>query len=208
MDDTIIKYCRANKGMAAVENNKDLVGLLLIVQLVCAQNNGAVKVDEDFQNLCTLHSALGYKQKKNVSDVKFADQIADRYGSAMFTSGKFTFGLNIYEKVLATYPTSSSYPLTFIQYLQLPIEKQTPIDNLVKERTVAKLIVKNSLNIKLREHLVTAYSTGDSNCYPITISDALSLLSTFVRSGKEASEEDDMVSYHETNVELDTADEI
>jgi hypothetical protein len=207
MDDTIIKYCRANKGMAAVEVNKDLVGLLLIVRSVCAQNNGAVKVDEDFQNLCTLHSALGYKQKKNVSDVKFADQIADRYGSAVFTSGKFTFGLNIYEKVLSTYPTSSSSPLTFIQYLQLPIEEQTPIDDLVKERTVAKLIVKNSLNIKLREHLVTAYSTGDSNCYPITISDALSLLSTFVRSGKEASEDDAVVSYHETNIELDTADE-
>jgi hypothetical protein len=212
MDDTIIKYCRANKSMANIEINKDLVGLLLVVRSVCAQNNGAVKVDEEFQNLCTLHSALGYKQKKAVSDVKFADQVADRYGSAVFTSGKFTFGVKIYEKVLETYPTSSGTPLTFIKYLQLPPEKQSPIDDLVKERTVAKLIVKNSMNNKLREHLLTAYSTGDSKCYPITISDALSLLSTFVRSGKDTTDEGDaVVSYHETTDEptvlYDTDDE-
>jgi hypothetical protein len=208
MDDTIIKYCRANTAMAAIEANKDLVGLLLVVRSVCAQNNGAVKVDEEFQNLCTLHSALGYRQKKNISDVKFADQIADRYGSAVFTSGKFAFGLRIYEKVLETYPTSSSTPLTFIQYLQLPKDEQSVIDDLVKERTVARLIVKNSLNNKLREHLVTSYSTGDSNCYPTTISDALSLLSTFVRSGKDATDEDAVVSYHETTITLDDQDDI
>jgi hypothetical protein len=209
MDDTVIKYCRANKNMAAVEANKDLVGLLLIVRSVCAQNNGAVKVDEEFQNLCTLHSALGYKQKKAVSDVKFADQVADRYGSAIFTSGKFAFGINLYEKVLKTYPNPSggSTPLTLIEYLKLTQDKQSPIDDLVKERTVAKLIVKNSLNNKLREHLVTAYSTGDNDCYPITVSDALSLLSTFVRSGKDADNDDAVVSYHETNIESDVSDD-
>jgi hypothetical protein len=78
----------------------------------------------------------------------------------------------------------------------------------VKERTVARLIVKNSLNNKLREHLVTSYSTGDSNCYPTTISDALSLLSTFVRSGKDATDDDAVVSYHETTIEFDNQDDI
>jgi hypothetical protein len=53
--DTILTYCRADKRMAVVESNKDLVGFLLILQSVYAQNNGAVKVDEEYQNLGIEH---------------------------------------------------------------------------------------------------------------------------------------------------------
>jgi hypothetical protein len=197
IEDTIMTYCRADIRMVAIESNKDLVGLLLVLRSVCAQNNGAVKVDEEYQNLTTLHSAVGYKQKKNVSDTKFADEVADRYGSSIFTSGKFTFGLKVYENVLKTYASSTSRPLTFIEYLNLSKENQAPIDALVKERTVARLIVKNSLNDRLRDHLQTSYSTTD-DCYPNTINDALSLLSTFVKSTKDSTGDEAVVSYHET----------
>ena len=196
IEDTILTYCRADTRMPAIEANKDLVGLLLVLRSVCAQNNGAVKVDEEYQNLNTLHSAVGYRQRKNISDTKFADEVADRYGSTIFTSGRFTFGLSVYEKVLKTYPTSNNVPLTFINYLQLPADDQLPIDAIVRERTVARLIVKNSLNDRLRDHLQTSYSTTE-DCYPNTISDALSLLSTFVKAKNDTSLEEAVVSYHE-----------
>jgi hypothetical protein len=204
IEDNIITYCRADSRMALVESTGDLIGLLLVLRSVCAQNNGAVKVDEEYQNLGTLHSAVAYKQKKNVSNSKYADEVADRYGSTIFTSGKFTFGVAVYEKVLKTYASSTTTPLTFIQYLQLSPDNQLPVDELVRERTVARLIIKNSLNIRLREHLMTAYSTGDTTCYPNTISDALSLLSTFAKTNKDAGPEDIVVSYHET---VDTNDD-
>jgi hypothetical protein len=47
--------------MSSVEINKDLIGFLLILQSVCAQNNGAIKVDDEYQNLSTMHSAIGVK---------------------------------------------------------------------------------------------------------------------------------------------------
>jgi hypothetical protein len=67
IEDTIITYCRADKRMALVESTGDLIGLLLILRSVCAQNNGPVKVDVEYQNLNTLHSAVGFKQQKNVN---------------------------------------------------------------------------------------------------------------------------------------------
>jgi hypothetical protein len=62
---------------------------------------------------------------------------------------------------------------------------------------VARLIGKNSLNDRLRDHLITAFSTGD-DCYPNTINDASSLLSTFIRTKKDSAAEDVVVSYHES----------
>jgi hypothetical protein len=204
VEDTIVTYCRADKRMASIETNKDLVGLLLVLRSVCVQNYGAIKVNQEYQNLSTLHLAVAYRQKKNVNDTKFADEVADRYESALFTSGRFTIcGASAHEFVLKTYPPS---PLTFIEYLQLQKEDQTPIDALVKERTVARLIVKSSLNDRLRDHLITAFSTGD-DCYPNTISDALSLLSTFVKAKKDTTAEDAVVSYHEVAHEVDIADD-
>jgi hypothetical protein len=192
--------------MALVKSTGDLIGLLLILRSVCAQNNGAVKVDEEFQNLNTLHSAVGFKQQKNISNAKFAKQVVDRYESAIFTCGKFSFGLEVYEKVFSTYPSDTGFPITIIEYLQLPKDKQSPIDDLVQQRTVARLIMKNSLNTRLEKHLVTAFSTGDNNCYPNTFSDALSLLSTFVQTGRETSTEDAVLSYHEADTENDIID--
>jgi hypothetical protein len=61
IEDTIATYCRADKRMALIESNKDLVGLLLVLRgAVCAQNHGSIKVDQEFQNLSTLHTAIGY----------------------------------------------------------------------------------------------------------------------------------------------------
>jgi hypothetical protein len=135
--------------MTSIKSDKDLVQFLLILRSVCAQNNGAMKVDEEYQNLSTLHSALAFRQKKNVSNSIFAEEVLDRYGSATFTCGKFVFGQSVYEKVLS----NCSTPLTFKEYLALSDDKQSTIDDIVSERTVAQLIVKNSSNDQLREHL-------------------------------------------------------
>jgi hypothetical protein len=78
VEDTIVTYCRADKRMASIETNKNLVGLLLVLRSVCAQNHSAIKVDQEYQNLSTLHSAVAYRQKKNVNDTKFTDEVADR----------------------------------------------------------------------------------------------------------------------------------
>jgi hypothetical protein len=207
VDDTIITYCRADKRMASIEVNKDLVGFLLILRSVCAQNHGAIKVDQEYHNLSTLHSAIAYRQKKGTNDTKFADEVGDRYDSALFTSGQFAIcGVLSYENVLKAYPSTSGSPLTFVEYLQLPKDDRVPIDTLVKERTVARLIVKNSLNDRLRDHLITAFSTGD-DCYPNTINDALSLLSTFIKTKKDSAAEDVVVSYHESTEQDDIVED-
>jgi hypothetical protein len=203
IEDTVITYCRADSRMALIEANKDLVGLLLVLRAVCAQDDGGVKVDREYHNLSTLHSVLGYQQRPADNDHKFAKAVADRYGSALFTMGKYAIcGTSVHEKVLETYPTSSGSPMSFNDYLNLSVKEQTPIDDIVKQRTVARLIVKNSLNDKLRAHLITVFATGDE-CYPNTVSDALSLLTTFAKTRKEAAAEDAMVSYHETAEEVD-----
>jgi hypothetical protein len=88
-EDTVITYCRADSRMALIESNKDLVGLLLVSRAVCAQDDGGVKVDREYHNLSTLHSVLGYQQRPTDNKHKFAKAVADCYGSALFTMGKY-----------------------------------------------------------------------------------------------------------------------
>jgi hypothetical protein len=203
IEDTVITYCRADSRMALIESEKDLVGLLLVLRSVCAQDHGGVKVDKEYHNLSTVHSVMGYQQKPSDSNHAFAKAVADRYGSAVFTMGKFAIcGTSIHEKILESYPTSNGTPLTLDQYMALPDKEQLPIDKLVKERTVARLIVKNSLNDKLQTHLLTVVVTGD-DCYPNSVNDALSILSTFAKTKKESAAEDATVSYHEATQEED-----
>jgi hypothetical protein len=88
--------------------------------------------------------------------------------------------------------------------MKLSNKDQIPIDKLVEEQTVARLIIKNSLNDKLRAHLITVIATDD-DCYPNSINDALSLISTFAKTKKELAAEDAVVSYH---VAADVPDDI
>jgi hypothetical protein len=152
VEDNIMTYCCADKRMALVESTKDLVGFFLILGSVCAQNNAAVNADQEYQNLHTLHAAVGFKQEMTVSNAKFANQVLDRYGLAIFTCGKFTFGQIVYDKVLSKLKP----PITFTEYIKLPATEQSPINNLVEQRTVARLIVKNSLDKRLNSFHVMA----------------------------------------------------
>jgi hypothetical protein len=81
----------------------------------------------------------------------------------------------MYDKVLSSYST----PMTFKEYLLLSDADQEPIDAIIKERTVARLIIKNSLNDNARAELVKTYYVNNNSCYLNTISKALSLLVTF-----------------------------
>jgi hypothetical protein len=103
----------------------------------------------------------------------------------------------MYDKVLASYST----PMTFKEYLILSDADQEPIDAIVKERTVARLIIKNSLNYNARAELVKTYSGNSNSCYPNTVSEALSLLVTFKMkptNNNNRTEDEAIVSYHET----------
>jgi hypothetical protein len=71
----VLTYCRKDNRMVLIEKDKDLVQFLLILRSVCAQNNGAMKVDVEYQNLDTLHSAIGFKQKKTISNSIFAEEV-------------------------------------------------------------------------------------------------------------------------------------
>jgi hypothetical protein len=193
VDNTVMNYCRMDKRMAMAESNKDLILFLQVLRSVCAQNHGAVKVDEEFKNLCALHSAVAYRQQKNVTDTDYADEVLDRYESAVFTCGKFIGGQHIYDKVLTNYST----PMTFKEYLLLSDAEQEPIDTIVKERTVARLIIKNSLNDDARAELLKTYSVNNNSCYPNTISEALSLLVTFKMKPVIKTEDEAVVAYHE-----------
>jgi hypothetical protein len=64
------------------------------------------------------------------------------------------------------------------------------------------------LNNRLRDHLMTSYSTTKGDCYPNTINDALSLMSTFAKQNKDASTEDAVVSYHKTATDTDHEEDI
>jgi hypothetical protein len=50
--------------MILIEKDKDLVQLLLILRLVCAQNNNAMKVDEDIKT-----STLDYNGERYLSSI-------------------------------------------------------------------------------------------------------------------------------------------
>jgi hypothetical protein len=78
VENDVLTYCRRDNRMAAIEKDKYLVQFLLVLRSVCAQNNGAVKVDEEYQYLCTLHSAVGFKQKNTISNSDFAEEVLDR----------------------------------------------------------------------------------------------------------------------------------
>jgi hypothetical protein len=96
--------------------------------------------------------------------------------------------------------------MTFKEYMLLSDIDQTPIDKIVKERTIARLIIKNSLHDGAREQLLETYSVNNSTCYPNTISEALSLLSTFKNqkpNGNKKADDGAVVSYHEATVEDD-----
>jgi hypothetical protein len=95
--------------------------------------------------------------------------------------------------------------MTFAEYILLSDDDQAPIDEIVKERAVRQLMIKYLLNKQLREHLVQTFSVDNSTCYPNTISDAISLLTTFNkgddasnRSNDNVSKEEAYVAYHET----------
>jgi hypothetical protein len=60
--------------MTSVESKKDLIGLLLILRSVCAQNKGSVKVDEEYQNLNALHQAIGYRQNNTVNNTTYREE--------------------------------------------------------------------------------------------------------------------------------------
>jgi hypothetical protein len=75
--ENILTYCRSDNRMASVESNKDLIGFLLILRSVCAQNNGGMKVDEEYRNLITIHAAVSWRQDPKVDDATFADQVKD-----------------------------------------------------------------------------------------------------------------------------------
>jgi hypothetical protein len=59
VEHAVLTYCRMDRRMVLIESSKSLVQFLCLLRSVCAQNNGSVKVDSEFQNLskCTAVSS-------------------------------------------------------------------------------------------------------------------------------------------------------
>jgi hypothetical protein len=55
--------------------------------------------------------------------------------------------------------------------------------------------------------LINSYSTSNDECYPNTINDAISLLSTFANQGKDNNTDEAMVSYHEASSDTNHIDD-
>jgi hypothetical protein len=100
--------------------------------------------------------------------------------------------------------------MTFKEYLLLSDADQLPIDTIVKERTVARLIIKNSLNDNARQELSKTYSVNNHTCYPNTVCEALSLPATFkMKPANNNRTPDAIVHYHEAvETVIDKVDQI
>jgi hypothetical protein len=78
VENDVLTHCRRDSRMTLVESKKDLIGLLLILRSVCAQNKGSVKVDEEYQNLNTLHQAIVYQQNNSVNNTTYGEEVLNR----------------------------------------------------------------------------------------------------------------------------------
>jgi hypothetical protein len=88
--------------------------------------------------------------------------------------------------------------MTFAEYMVLYVNDQIPIDDIVNERIVARLIIKNSLNEQLKKYLVKTFSVNNNTCYPNNRSDAVSLFANVWKANDNPSTaEEAVVSYHE-----------
>jgi hypothetical protein len=97
--------------------------------------------------------------------------------------------------------------MTFKEYMLLSDDDQSPIvDDIIKERTVVCLIVRNLTNKILSKQLVQTFSVNNNTYYPNNISITVSLLSTTFskpsnisngNNGSKEPTEDAVVSYYE-----------
>ena len=83
-----------------VQRDRDVVGLLKILQLICVLNLTGSKVDPFSKHLKILASTLSYAQKKGKSNNKFSDAVIDQVSAAQNQCGVFAFGEHYNIKVL------------------------------------------------------------------------------------------------------------
>jgi hypothetical protein len=58
--------------------------------------------------------------------------------------------------------------MSFKEYLALADIEQSPIDDIVRDQIVARLIIKNSLNDRVREQLlVEIFSVNNNGGFPL-----------------------------------------
>jgi hypothetical protein len=92
--------------------------------------------------------------------------------------------------------------MSFKEYLALSDANQSPIDAIIRDWIVARLIIKNSLNDRVREQLLETFYVNNNTCYPSTVSEAVSLISTFKKKTSNNSnnnvDNEAVVSYHES----------
>jgi hypothetical protein len=98
--------------------------------------------------------------------------------------------------------------MSFKEYLALSDIEQSPINDIVRDRIVARLIIKNSLNGCVREQLfMETFSVNNNTCYHDTVSEAVSLLSTFKKKTNNNSNNtvtnEIVVSYHKSGPDSD-----
>ena len=86
---------------ADVQIDRDVIGLLNILQAICVQNLTGSKVDPYCEHLKIQASTLSYVQKKGESNNEFGDAVMDQVSAAQSQCGVFIFRDHYHIKVLS-----------------------------------------------------------------------------------------------------------
>ena len=129
-----------------VHKERDVLGLLFILHLICVQNLTGTRVDLYLEQLKILSSTLFYVQTKGISNHNFDDAIHDQVLAAQSQCGVFTFGENYCAKILNNDGFTS-----LKDYFSFDQIKKDKYDKLAREFVCSCLIINNSLSTKNTE---------------------------------------------------------
>ena len=151
---------------------RDLIGLLIILRTVCVQSNSYIHTDPLVGNIEAYYNFINYKQRAS-SHSDFGEHLTDRYESCVHQCGEYPFSLDFHSRVC------DRRGLTIQQYQQLTKTAQLPIDAEAKDLIISFVMVKNAWGSALKSHLEKMYATGNTSCYPVSVSDTINLLRSF-----------------------------
>ena len=167
IDDVLMASCKKHANYDKVINDNDLIGFLKILHTVCSKNpaTGMQLVDIETANLDFLETALGRRQEKNESDTDFAKNMEDMVDALIHSLGPYCLGQEPWNIVLA----KQSTPMTFKEYINANADVQEAVLEKVRERTIARVIIRGCSNTRIQKRLAELFVTGSTTCYPSTV---------------------------------------
>ena len=109
----ILFYCQLHSNIATAAKNstvllfetvhkdRNVVGLISILRLICGKNLPRSKVDPYLEQLKILSTTLSYAQTKGISIHDFGNAVYDQVLATLSQCSVFVFGDNYHTKVLS-----------------------------------------------------------------------------------------------------------